>query len=338
MNITGSAHLAQSHGLDNYHDLGALQTMRHQSAGDDASRLKAVAQQFESMFVSLMIKSMRDANKVFGEGNMLSSQHGEFFEQMYDSQLAVTLSSGRGIGLAQVIEQQLAKGRGAGERAGQSSPEAFSMQDYFERPFPVAYAPKAIDEVVARVEEQVAQLPEHEAQTLAHPEPDFSSPDSFIASLYPLARQVEAETGIDARVMIAQSALETGWGQHQILREDGQPSFNLFGIKAQHDWSGERATITTTEYRNGVPVKEQAAFRAYDSFADSFRDYAEFLQSQPRYAEALDQLDDPTAFASALQQAGYATDPNYANKINSILNRYLLAEQGAVSAPVVMVK
>ncbi len=334
MKLSGSAQLAQTHGLQNYNDLGALQAMKHQSAGPESERLKAVAQQFESMFVSLMIKSMRDANKVFAEGNMLSSQQGEFYQQMYDSQLAVSLSSGKGIGLAHVIEQQLSKGQSAVRPDNedffiQRSDQSYEMAPYFERPFPRVYSPQAVDDAVALVDKAVADL----AQDAAHSdqEMDFSSPQKFIASLYPLAREVEQETGIDARVMIAQSALETGWGQHQIDRPDGEPSYNLFGIKAHHSWQGDEAEIVTTEYRQGVAMKERAAFRAYDSYADSFRDYAHFLQSQPRYQQAMAQQDDPKAFAFALQGAGYATDPQYGAKISSILDRYLLGDDSSVS-------
>lgn len=331
MKLSGSAQLAQQHGLHNYNDLGALQNMKHKAAGPEAERLKAVAQQFESMFVSLMIKSMRDANKVFAEGNMLSSQQGEFYQQMYDSQLAVSLASGKGIGLAKVIEQQLSKDQSAvrPDMEDFQIQRSYDMAPYFERPFPRVYHSEAVDEAVAMVDKAVAELPREEdmAPGAAAMDMDFSSPQKFIESLYPLARQVERETGIDARVMIAQSALETGWGQHEITRADGAPSYNLFGIKAHHSWQGEQAEITTTEYRQGVAMKERAAFRAYESYADSFRDYANFLQSQPRYQQAMQQQDDPKAFAFALQGAGYATDPQYGAKISSILDRYLM--QGA---------
>ena len=170
---------------------------------------------------------------------------------MYDSQLAVSMASGKGIGLAKVIEQQLSKDQSAvrPDMEDFQIQRSYDMTPYFERPFPRVYHSKAVDEAVAMVDQAVATLPQDEGTEtdIANREMDFSSPQKFIESLYPLARQVEQETGIDARVMIAQSALETGWGQHQIDRADGAPSYNLFGIKAHHSWQGEQAEITTTD-------------------------------------------------------------------------------------------
>jgi flagellar protein FlgJ len=158
----------------------------------------------------------------------------------------------------------------------------------------------------------------HEAQEI-----DFSSPDKYIESLYPFAKQAEMETGIDARLMLAQSALETGWGKREILNSDGSPSHNLFGIKAHNGWTGNSTNITTTEYRHGIAVKEKADFRSYDGYQESFADYARFLSDNARYEQALEKASQPHEFARELQEAGYATDPEYADKINRIIDRYM---------------
>ena len=145
----------------------------------------------------------------------------------------------------------------------------------------------------------------------------FDSPEQFAATLLPMAEQAARRLGVDPRYLVAQAALETGWGASIIQGETGS-SHNLFGIKAHGGWQGPSAEVLTTEYYNGQPVKEAARFRAYDSFAQSFEDYADFLQGNGRYQEALKSADNPDKFMSELQKAGYATDPQYASKVNQI--------------------
>lgn len=322
------------HQLNNYNDVQALEAMKHKGRHDKETRLDAVAKQFESLFVSMMIKSMRDANKVFSEGNMLQSSESEFYQQMFDSQLAVTMSTGKGIGLADVIKRQLSPSLGI-EKANptierKQAPE-FSMAAYPRKHFPSRELAERMVNALDTVERTLDQQADIRDQKESTPVHDFSSPQAFIESLYPYAKKVESETGVDARLMLAQSALETGWGKHQILRPDGSPSHNLFGIKAQQGWSGDQTEILTTEFRGGVAMKERAGFRAYSSYEDSFNDYAAFLQSNQRYQPAFDHLHDPKAFAYALQDSGYATDPSYGAKISRILDRYLLDDTEALS-------
>ncbi|MGC4366808.1 flagellar assembly peptidoglycan hydrolase FlgJ [Hydrogenophaga sp. R2] len=137
------------------------------------------------------------------------------------------------------------------------------------------------------------------------------------------AAQVEREAGIPASFMIGQAGHETGWGRSEIRHADGTPSFNLFGIKAGPGWKGKVAEITTTEYINGEPRKVKAKFRAYDSYADSFRDYARLIGNSPRYEEAMAQRHSVKGFATALQRGGYATDPAYAAKLSRAINTTL---------------
>jgi flagellar protein FlgJ len=331
-----STGLNQSSKLTDYNNLNGLQSIKHQAKTDKEGALDAVAKQFESIFVSMMIKSMRDANKGFSEGNLLQSSESDSYMQMFDSQLAVTMSTGKGIGLADVIKRQLSKSTqdinsGADSKSFELN-KAYNLDDYNRRSLLPRLSADDIQQAMNKVENSLQGIAksstlqplEISAQKLPpSSEIDFSSPDKYIQSLYPYARNVEQETGIDARLMLAQSALETGWGKHQIMKEDGSPSFNLFGIKAQQGWSGDSTNITTTEYRGGLAMKEQASFRSYESYGESFKDYANFLQDNNRYKSALEQVSDPKEFALALQNSGYATDPNYANKINRIMDRYL---------------
>lgn len=303
--------------LQNYHNLSALESMKY---GDtkSAEHIEQVAKQFESMFVSMLLKSMREANKAFSEGNFLESSQGDFYQDMFDSQLSVSLSSGKGLGIADVIKRQLLDEQ---ERAAGLAlrPNSYSVSDY-ERDIPsTQLVRKELDKTIKQVEE-ILDTPQTNQES-GNPAIDFSSPESFVHSLKPYADKVAQETGISANAMLAQAALETGWGKHQILGQDGSNSHNLFGIKANPSWQGDSTEILTTEYRFGTPVKERAAFRAYPSYEESFKDYANFLNQSDRYQDALALKDEPKAFAQALQNAGYATDPRYGAKLSSIIDR-----------------
>ena len=338
MNLSNSTYIPNQN-LQNYNDLNALQQLKHSAKDADSKEaaLEAVAKQFESLFVSMMIKSMRDANKGFSEGNLLQSSETDFYQQMFDSQLAVSISTSKGLGLSEVIKRQLSPDLSR----PQAGKDGFALAGYGRAIAPMKmHTGPELDAALQQVQSGIDTLTPPDAvvandavrpaQAPSRPEkvtPHFDSPQDFIEKLYPMAQSVEQQTGIDARLMLAQSALETGWGKHQIYHANGQPSFNLFGIKAQPGWDGERAQVTTTEYRGGVALKEQAEFRSYDSFRESFRDYAEFLNGQQRYQPALASKADPKAFAYALQDSGYATDPAYGDKIVAILDQYL-AEPG----------
>jgi len=146
--------------------------------------------------------------------------------------------------------------------------------------------------------------------------------EAFVQRLLPHAEAASASTGIPARFMLGQAALESGWGKVEIRGADGQNSHNLFGIKAGAGWKGQTVDIVTTEYVNGKPQKQVESFRAYDSYADSFRDYARLLRSNARYQNVIAQGQDAAGFAQGLQQAGYATDPNYAQKLMSVISQF----------------
>ena len=155
---------------------------------------------------------------------------------------------------------------------------------------------------------------------------------AFVSQHNQAAATVARESGIPAGYMIGQAGHETGWGKSEIRMRDGTPSHNLFGIKATPSWKGKVAEVTTTEYVDGVPRKTTARFRAYDSYADSFRDYARLITRSPRYDQAMDQIGSVQGFAASLQRAGYATDPQYAAKLSRAINTTLNLQRAQVSA------
>ncbi len=157
----------------------------------------------------------------------------------------------------------------------------------------------------------------------------FSKTTDFINTLMPHAHVASQSTGIPAHFMLAQAALESGWGKHEIRRADNSPSYNLFGIKAGSNWKGETVETVTTEYVNGVPQKMVEKFRAYNSYAESFRDYANLLANNPRYVNVVN-TQNAAEFAYGLQKAGYATDPQYGNKLMRILNNPALYKQDVI--------
>ncbi len=169
------------------------------------------------------------------------------------------------------------------------------------------------------------------AQPPLAPNKAFTDSDAFVATMLPMAEQAARRIGVDPRYLVAQAALETGWGKSVMRNSDGSSSHNLFGIKATGSWQGEQARAITSEFRDGQFVKETAAFRSYDSYQDSFHDLVTLLQSNARYQGALDAADNPEQFARELQKAGYATDPGYAKKIISIAQQMQSTPQYAMA-------
>ncbi|MFN2361878.1 MAG: flagellar assembly peptidoglycan hydrolase FlgJ [Marinobacter sp.] len=302
-----------------YTDFDGLNSLKSQARTDKEAALREVAKQFEGLFLSEMVKSMRKAGDVFAEGNYLNSSQSEFYREMFDSQLSLTLSQKQGTGLSEALVRQLSKQvPGMTEEGKPRAAHKADLADY-DRNVPVLSSrlPEQVDRV-----NRVAEAPEASAKPEATgtlPE-RFESPEQFVRELLPIAEKASAQSGINPRLMIAQAALETGWGQHMIEGDGGSPSFNLFGIKADQRWQGGSVDIATTEFREGVPMNERAAFRAYPDYETSFRDYVSFLESNPRYRDVLAAADDPDQFANKLQEAGYATDPNYGAKIRRIMN------------------
>lgn len=275
-----------------YTDFGALADLRMEAREDSAGSIKEVASQFESLFVQMMLSSMRDATL---KGGLFESNQLEAYEQMYDRQLSQELAQAGGVGLAEVIVRQFDQQAGASTKS--LSPEQFNALPNYRLPS-LSIAPQSIPQPKQGQDWSV------------------ESPEEFVRSLRPMADQAAARLGVDADTLLAQAALETGWGQHVIAR-DGASSNNFFNIKADSRWGGESVSRQTLEYRDGVAVRETASFRAYPSAQAAFDDYAEFVSGSPRYADAL-KADTPDQFLRELQQAGYATDPAYADKILAV--------------------
>ena len=383
-----------------YSDLNRLNQLKVGDKNSDGN-MRKVAQEFESLFLNEMLKSMRSATDALGKDNPMNTPAAKQYQEMYDQQLAVSLSrEGGGIGLADVLMRQMQKnkpvdaqaatlqgpaadapvkkvdvpteiaagtqadgplGRSNGQRPlwayrvavpEGSNGHANDMELMNQRR--IALPSKLTDRLLAGIvpSTEVAAVaktaplrnsaaddnvvnsaarsfavPSGRMQVhgraiaqppLAPAKKAFSSQDEFVATMLPMAKAAAARIGIDPKYLVAQAALETGWGKSVMRAEDGSSSHNLFGIKAGQSWQGGQARAITSEFRNGAMVKETAQFRSYDSYQDSFHDLVTLLQSNDRYKEVVKSADNPERFVRELQKAGYATDPDYASKISQI--------------------
>lgn len=281
-----------------YTDFQGLARLRQAAREQSPEAARETARQFEGLFIQMMIKSMRAAIPVEGG---FDSQQVRFFQGLFDQQISLSLAGSGGIGLADVLYQQF----------GGTGPV-----DENRRPLSAPYASPTIPLTPS------SPLSSNDVNAES-----TESPQQFISRLWPHAVRAGDALGVSPEVLIAQSALETGWGKKIIRDHQGNTSHNLFGIKADPDWRGRKISVGSLEYETGVAVRKQAAFRAYDSAADSFDDYANFITSNARYGKALAAGDDPNGYLRGLQDAGYATDPRYAEKILRILSQNSFAEQ-----------
>lgn len=270
-----------------YADPASLTALRREAAAQSPEALRETARQFESLFTSMMLKSMRDAsmgNDLFG------SDQQDFYQDMFDTQLASQLAGGKGLGLADVLVRQLMQGQGA--TAG-------------------AYADVTASTQAAPAAGSAAWTP--------------GNADEFVQAIRPAATAAARELGVDPEAVIAHAALETGWGRSVPRGADGQPSFNLFGIKAGGSWNGAVQASRTNEFIDGRMTDVVASFRAYDSPEQSIRDYVDLLKGSRRYAAAIGTGSDVEAFARGLVRGGYATDPDYVTKLTAVAGRLKLA-------------
>ena len=277
--------------------LNALKT----AAGENSPQAaRETAKQLESLFMREMIKSMREATMKSG---LLDSAQGNLSTDLLDQQLSVAMAGQPG-GLTDAISKQLARTMGveAADDAEIAVPSTLSMSRS-------AWRNVGSNGAWSGSRAQATQSVNAYA-------PAPKGRDNFVTAHNSAAQRIASESGIPAHYMIGQAGHETGWGKSEIRNKDGSNSFNLFGIKAGGSWTGKVAEVTTTEYINGAPKKITAKFRAYDSFEESFRDYARLIGSSPRYEKAMAQTGSAQAYASELQKAGYATDPAYAQKLS----------------------
>lgn len=350
-----------------YTDLNRLSSLKHGDRDSDAN-VRKVAQEFESLFISEMLKASRKASDVLADDNPMNTETVKQYRDMYDQQLAVSMSrEGGGIGLQDVLVRQLSKNKSAPAntspfpRIEGSAPALWGSK--VAEPVHATQASASRNDVAAlnsrrlalpsRLTDRLlagivpsaattnnAAVPARDGQQVAEafavpdnglrilgravaqpplaPKKAFADSDEFVATMLPMAEQAAKRIGIDPRYLVAQAALETGWGKSVMRNSDGSSSHNLFGIKASGNWEGDSARAITSEFRDGQFVKETAAFRSYDSYQDSFHDLVSLLQNNARYQDAVKSADNPEQFARELQKAGYATDPNYASKISQI--------------------
>ena len=308
-------------------DARALDGLRLQAKKDPDAALKQAATQFEAVFVRALLKSMREATPSDG---MLSSSQEKTYTSMLDQQLSQNLS-GRGLGLAEAMFTQLSRTMGGdalalapataagGQMPGATLPGMPLMTDA-KNQSPMMPLPKAVTPALTRVPDLSFYEKATAQATLSRSVLPQAQVEQFVSRMLPAAQRASQASGVPAQLIMAQAALESGWGKREIRSEDGKTSFNMFGIKADKNWKGPVVEATTTEYVNGVAQKTQARFRAYGSYEESFADYARFLTSNPRYANVL-ATPDAAAAAHGLQRAGYATDPNYGGKLVRIMEQ-----------------
>lgn len=264
-----------------------------------------------------MMKSMREASPQDG---VFDNEQSKMFTSMLDQQLSSNLSA-KGLGLADVLVRQLSKG---------SQTAVDNVGDMLEK-LP-SKAGDLVDSLIAphfsntQNKKSNAIQPSNSTEKPAKSsmtESISNSVSGFIKEMVQHAKAASRSTGMPSHLMLGQAALETGWGKKEIKAADGTPSFNLFGIKATGNWQGKVVEATTTEYINGVKQKRIEKFRAYDNYADSFKDFANMMKSNPRYQQVVANTHNVEHYAQAMQNAGYATDPAYAKKLASVIQKVI---------------
>ena len=291
-------------------DIQSLGNLKMDAGKQTPESIQETAKQFESLFMKELLKSMREATVKSG---MLDNPGSDLGTDLLDQQFAVQMSGQPG-GLSTLIAQQLTRQMGGPDATKPTNPHP---ADPARNVGPVGKTGAAGN--TGAVAPTALQATPQAGLT----RPATARQADFVGKHSAAANNIERATGIPAAFMLGQAGHETGWGKFEIKGKGGAQSFNLFGIKAGSSWTGKVAEITTTEYVDGVAQKKVAKFRAYDSYEDSFKDYARLISESPRYAKVKQQTGSAYAFASGLQKAGYATDPEYANKLSRAINTTL---------------
>jgi flagellar protein FlgJ len=339
--------------ITNYTDFNGLAALRRDAKVQDPAALREAARQFESVFTRMLLKSMREASS--GD-ELFDSQESQFYRDMFDDQLAVELSNGRGLGLADMMVAQLMRSglvpppteagaaRADAQAAVTSAAAPITAPRAVRDPQPLAVPPTSVvpsARPMVPVEPPTSAVPSASPSTSASPSASRAAGraptrQEFIDAILPAAQLAAERLGVSPRNLIAQAALETGWGRSLPRDADGRPSFNFFGIKATGGWRGASVASETTEVLQGREQRMVERFRAYASIEESVADHARLLGSSRRYAAVRGTGDDAQAFGSALQRGGYATDPGYTRKIVAVaesVGRLLTVRRAAAPAP-----
>jgi len=291
-------------------DTGGLAALKSQARSQDPAALKATARQFEALFLQMVLKSMRDATPHEG---LMESDQTRLYESLLDQQLSQVMAAKGGTGLAAMIEKQLMRNTVV-PAADTDLPPRPLVQ-----PYPLEQKSQAMPLAPTVQQPVLRPLRDTPVRPAREPEATASSTQrQFVDQILPHAVEASRTSGVPAAFMVAQAALETGWGRSEPKRADGRPSYNIFGIKAGRGWNGATVDAATTEYVDGVGQQRTERFRAYGSYAEAFADYTRLLSSNPRYAGVVAAADGQS-FARQLQQAGYASDPAYAEKLTRII-------------------
>jgi len=284
-----------------YGDFAGLEKLKSSASRSDAGAVRQVAQQFESLFARMLIKSMRDA---IGKDPIFGSDQSQTYQSMLDDQLSLELTKGKGLGLADMLVRQLQQSGATAAAAATSATSATSAAG------------------------AAAATPPRAATGASG-----SERANFISQVWPDAAQAAQQLGVHPVSLIAQAALETNWGRNVPRTSGGASSNNLFGVKAGASWSGASVSAGTQEFVGGAAQPTSAAFRAYASPGESFQDYVALIRNNPRLSAALGSGTSVASFATALQQAGYATDPDYARKVTAVAGQVLAALKSGDAVP-----
>lgn len=316
-----------------YTDIQGLSDLKRQARANDPAAMRETARQFETLFAKMMLQSMREAS--MGD-EIFDTQESQMYRGMFDDQMALELTRGKGLGVADMMVQQLMKAEIAAQAAAAGETGQAPLAPTLERITP-NLAPTL--ERIVPIRQQSLQpsapvlnvLPTSMSELRSAPvdsvrattatselPPQAGSRRAFLESILPAAEKAAQALGVSPRAIMAQAALESGWGRAMPTDASGRSSFNLFGIKATGSWQGASVASETTEYVGGRAMRAVESFRAYHNYEASVADHARLLSRSPRYAEALNSGEDVGAYASALQRGGYATDPNYARKLVAV--------------------
>ncbi len=285
-------------------DSKGLDELKQSARNNSPDALKSAAKQFEALFMNMMLKSMRQAG---GQDSPFDNEQSRMYTSMLDQQFSQNMAN-RGMGLADALVRQLSNNAANQILQPETSTQNTSsglgnIESYLDH---------------QKVGAQLAKIEKPTTSGHAHVQ-------EFQDKLAAHAEQASLETGIPAKFMLGQAALESGWGKREIKAIDGSTSHNVFGLKAGTGWTGRTIEAVTTEYSNGVAYRKVEKFKAYDSYSDAFKDYAKLLTKNPRYQDVIANAKDASSFAYGLQKAGYATDPQYANKLSRIIKQTLSA-------------